>query len=285
MAASTDRDTRLQVVSAGPPRSVSFADDSGRRVRFGAVDRGCADVRDPSPRGCVRAVGFAVVARAGARPEGASLSARRRRGVPEAASLVAPVRVRRGFGSDAREPLCREVPPVDVAGAGRLRGSRPASVVAVAANLFAAVDARAFGLVVAVVARPPASVVLPLPTAPPLCDVTGVRPSVLARAPIVRKYPRVDLGNRIQRRNCAAASPSLFDHLATSGARYDGLSQRGASLADTLLGFCSSLEGSRTRQVRPRAEVLRNGTSRRVNRIRCGSTIPRQFVTSWSRRA
>jgi hypothetical protein len=140
----------------------------------------------------VRAAGFAVVARAGARPEDASPSARRRRGVPEADAAVASVRLGRGVGSAGRGLLRREVALVDVAAAGRLRGSRPASVVAVAANLFAAVDARAFGLVSAAVARLPAPVFLPVPTAPRRRDVTGVRPSVLARAPIHRKYPRVD---------------------------------------------------------------------------------------------
>ncbi|WP_342338053.1 MULTISPECIES: hypothetical protein [unclassified Rhodococcus (in: high G+C Gram-positive bacteria)] len=188
MAASTDRDTRPGVVSADPPRSVSFADESGRLVRVGAVDRGCADVRGPSPRGCVRAAGFAVVARAGARPEDSSPSARRRRGVPEADAAVASVRLGRGVGSAVRGLLRREVALVEVAAAGRLRGSRPASVVAVAANLFAAVDVRAFGLVVVVGLSPP--VVVPWPTVPPRCE--GVRPPVLARAPIHRKYPRVD---------------------------------------------------------------------------------------------
>ncbi|MFC9767280.1 hypothetical protein [Rhodococcus jostii] len=214
MAASTARDTRLQVVSAGPPRSVSFADESGRRVRFGAVDCECADVRDPSPRGCVRAAGFAVVARTGARPEGASLSARRRRGVPEADSAVASVRFGRGVGSARREPLRREVVLVDVAAAGRLRGSRPASVVAVAANRFAEVDALAFGLDSAAVARLPASVFLPVPTAPRRRDVTGDRPSVLARAPIHRKYPRVDPRKPDSApEHCTDATPpSLFDH-------------------------------------------------------------------------
>jgi hypothetical protein len=140
----------------------------------------------------VRAAGFAVVPRAGARPEDASPSARRRRGVPDADAAVASVRLGRGVGSAVRGLLRREVALVDVAAAGRLRGSRPASVVAVAANLFAAVDARAFGLVSAAVARLPAPVFLPVPTAPRRRDVTGVRPSVLARAPIHRKYPRVD---------------------------------------------------------------------------------------------
>ena len=185
MAASTDRDTRFRVVSAGPPRSVSFADESGRRVRFGVVDCECADVRDPSPRGCVRAAGFAVVARTGARPEGASLSARRRRGVPEADSAVASVRFGRGVGSACREPLRREVALVDVAAAGRLRGSRPAAVVRGAVDLFAVVDVRAVGLV-AVGLSPP--VVVPWPTVPPRCE--GVRPPVFARAAIHQNYPR-----------------------------------------------------------------------------------------------
>jgi len=205
MAASTDRDTRLQVVSAGPPRSVSFADESGRRVRFGAVDRGCADVRDPSPRGCLRAAGFAVVARAGARPEGAALSARRRRGVFEDDSAVASVRVRRGVGSSRRGLLRREVALVDVV-AGRRRGSRPASVVMGVVDLFAAVDVRAVGLVVVVAVGLSPPVVEPWPTAPPRRDATGVRPSVFARAPIHRKYPGSILGNRIQRRNCTHES-------------------------------------------------------------------------------
>ncbi|MFC9841428.1 hypothetical protein ACFVKB_47940 [Rhodococcus sp. NPDC127530] len=244
MAASTDRDTRPRAVSAGPPRSVSFADESGRGVRFGAVDRGCAAVRDSSSRGCVRAAGFAVVAR----PEDAALSVRRL--APEDDSAVASVRLGRGVGS-AR----REVAPVDVA-AGRLRGSRPASVVAIAANLFA--DVRAAGLVVAVTAGLSPPVVLLLLTVPPRCDVTGVRPSVLARAPIHRKYPRVDLGNRIQRLNCTAASPSLFDHLYTGGARFHGLPQWGASLAHTLFGFSAQGGFPNPTGVCPRAEVLRN---------------------------
>ncbi|MFC9835472.1 hypothetical protein ACFVKB_16825 [Rhodococcus sp. NPDC127530] len=182
MAASTDRDTRLQVVSAGPPRSVSFADESGRRARFGAVDRGCAAVLDRSPRGCVQAAGFAVVAR----PEGAALSARRRRGVPEDDSPVTSVRLGRGVGSARPGLLRREVAPVDVAAAGRRRGSRPVAVVAVAANLFA--DVRAVGLVLAVAVGLSPPVVLPLPTGPPRCDATDVRPPVLARAPIHQKY-------------------------------------------------------------------------------------------------
>ena len=189
MAASTDRDTRLRVVSAGPPRSVSFADGSGRRVRFGEVDRGCADVRDPSPRGCLRAAGFAVVARAGARPEGAALSGRRRRGVLEDDSPVASVRVRRGVGSARRGLLRREVAVVDAWPPVACVAAARSSVVMGVVDLFAAVDVRAVGLVVAVAVglSPPA--VVPLPTAPPRCDVTGVRPSVLARAPIHRKLP------------------------------------------------------------------------------------------------
>ncbi|MFE5704211.1 hypothetical protein [Rhodococcus koreensis] len=216
MAASTDRDTRLRVVSAGPPRSVSFADESGRCVRFGAVDRGCADLRDPSPRGCVRAAGFAVVARAGASPEGASLSVRDRRGVPEADSAVASVRLGRGIGSARRGLLRREVALVDVAAAGRRRGSRPFSVVRVAVDRFAVVDVRAFGLVVAVAVRLSPPVVLPWPAAPPRRDATVVRPPVLARAPMHRKYPRVDPRKPDSApEHCTdAAAPSLFDHQA-----------------------------------------------------------------------
>ena len=204
MAAWTDRDTRPGVVSAGPPRLVSFADESGRRVRVGAVDRGCADVRDPAPRGCLRAAGFAVVARTGARPEGAALSARRRRGVPEAGSAVASVRVRRGVGSSRREPLRREVAAVDVAATGRRRGSRPFSVVMGVVDLFAAVDVRAAGLVVA-----------------PRCEVTGVRPPVLAGAAIHQNYPRgrspgTGLGaGTLHTRGARASSLSLFDHRCT----------------------------------------------------------------------
>ena len=202
MAASTDRDTRPGVVSAGPPRLVSFADESGRRVRCGAVDRGCAAVRDPAPRGCLRAAGVAVVARTGARPEGAALSGRRRRGVPEDDSPVASVRVRRGVGSARRGPLRREVAAVDVVAAGRLRGSRPFSVVMGVVDLFVVVDVRTAGLVavVAVGLSPPA--IVPWPTVPPRCE--GVRPPVLARAAIHSNYPREAIpGNRIGHRNTA----------------------------------------------------------------------------------
>ena len=204
MAAWTDRDTRPGVVSAGPPRLVSFADESGRRVRVGAVDRGCADVRDPAPRGCLRAAGFAVVARTGARPEGAALSGRRRPGVPEDDSPVASVRVRRGVGSARREPLRREVAAVDVAATGRRRGSRPASVVMGVVDLFAVVDVRAAGLVVTVAVGLSPPVVVPWPTVPPRCEVTGLRPPVLAGAPIHQNYPRGAIpGNRIWCRNTA----------------------------------------------------------------------------------
>lgn len=150
------------------------------------MDRRCADVRDPSPPGRLRAAGFAVVVR-----PGVARSGRCRRGVRDVDSPVASVRLRRGVGS-ARRGLRREVAVVARVAAGRLRGRRPVPFVVDAVGLFAVLDARAVGLVLAVAFRLSPPAVLPLPTVPSRCDVTGVWPFVPTRAPIHCSYPQGD---------------------------------------------------------------------------------------------
>jgi hypothetical protein len=168
-------------VSVGPRRSDD--DEFGRRVRFGEVDRECADARDLSSWERFRAAGFAVMACARTSPGVTALSGRRRRAVSEANTPVSSVRFGGGVGPVRRGPPRRGA-ALDFVAAVRLRGDRTA-----AASEECAVDLVAVGPGLAVAVRLSLSVVLP-PAAPPRRDLArAVRPVALSRALIHSNYP------------------------------------------------------------------------------------------------
>lgn len=147
-------------------------------MRFGEVDRECADARDLSSWERFRAADFAVMTCARA------LSGRRRRAVSEANTPVASVRFGGGVGPARRGPPRRGAAALDFVAAVRLRGNHTA-----AASEECGVDLVAVGPGLAVAVRLSLSVVLP-PAAPSGRDLARVvRPLALSRALIHSNYP------------------------------------------------------------------------------------------------
>jgi hypothetical protein len=170
--ASTDRHTRPRGPSVGPLDSDH--NESGRRVRFGEVDRECADARDVPSRERFRAAGFARVACPRTSPDGTALSGWRCRNMSEADTPLASDRCGGGIGPARRGPR-RGAAVVDFVAAVRLRGSRTTAALEGGVDLVA-------GSRSAVAARLPPSAVLPLPAVRPRRGLTGVlRPLALWR--------------------------------------------------------------------------------------------------------
>lgn len=149
-------------------------------MRFGEVDRECADARGLPSRERFRVAGFAGVACARTSPEGTAPSRWRCRNMSEADTPVASDRFGGGVSS-ARRGLRRGAAVVDFADAGRLRGSRTAAALEGGVNLVGGP-----GSAVAA-ARWSLSVVLPLPAVRPRRGLTSaLRPLALWRELIYR---------------------------------------------------------------------------------------------------
>jgi hypothetical protein len=143
-------------------------------VRFGEVDRECADARELSSRKRFRVAGFAGVACARTSPEGTALSGWRCRSMSEAESPVESDRFGGGIGSARRGPR-RGAAVVDFVAAVDLRGSRTTAASEGGVDLVA-------GPASAVAVRLPRSMVFPLPAPRPRRGLTGVlRPLALSR--------------------------------------------------------------------------------------------------------
>lgn len=173
--------------SVSGPCSVPREAVSSGRIRAGVVDREWACAWAPAPRGCFRAVGFAMPVFSRARSVEAVPSGCDRRGAPADGAVVS-VRVGRDVEIFFRGTLPRDTVAVLAAGclggSGRLRGSRPdAASEGAVLDLWATAPARADAWL-------PLPVVVPRERVPARSGPAGaVRPSTLSGAPIHRNYP------------------------------------------------------------------------------------------------